>query len=214
MTVRVRRMLFARRTVSVVAACALVSLAVPVSSAAGVSANKASGSWAAVGSMSVARVAQTATLLADGDVLVAGGQDSNGVILASAELYNPVTRSWKRTGSMQTARYWAAATRLADGRVLVAGGGSSSTTTTLKSAEIYDPTTGTWSLTGSMTQPRTQAASVLLQNGEVLVVGGWPNPQTPFALASAELLRSGHRRVDSDRLDGGWASSAERGRAL
>jgi N-acetylneuraminic acid mutarotase len=49
-----------------------------------------SGTWADTGSMSVARVGHTATLLRNGQVLVAGGENStNG--LSSAELYNPAT---------------------------------------------------------------------------------------------------------------------------
>ena len=49
-----------------------------------------SGTWADTGSMSVARVGHTATLLRNGQVLVAGGESStNG--FSGAELYNPAT---------------------------------------------------------------------------------------------------------------------------
>jgi len=41
------------------------------------------------GSMHVARVDHTATLLPDGSVLIAGGEDSDGNALASAELFKP-----------------------------------------------------------------------------------------------------------------------------
>ena len=49
----------------------------------------ADGTWTATGSMSEARHANTATLLANGKVLVAGG--AGGGYLASAELYDPST---------------------------------------------------------------------------------------------------------------------------
>ena len=48
------------------------------------------------------RYNHTATLLPNGQVLVAGGY--NGVFLASAELYDPATGLWTATGSMATAR--------------------------------------------------------------------------------------------------------------
>ena len=134
----------------------------------------------------MARQDQTATLLANGEVLVAGGQDANGNALSSAELYNPATHAWTPTGSMHTARYLAGATRLPDGRVLVAGG-LESYYGNLSSAEIYDPNTGVWSVTGSMNQPRNRVATVLLNNGQVLAVGGWAD-QGNVALSSAELF--------------------------
>lgn len=50
-----------------------------------------SGSFSKTGSMNVARASYTATLLSNGEVLVAGGGDVNGIALSSAELYNPTT---------------------------------------------------------------------------------------------------------------------------
>lgn len=50
-----------------------------------------SGTWAATGTLNFPRVGHTATLLANGQVLVAGGEDSQSNHIASAELYNPAT---------------------------------------------------------------------------------------------------------------------------
>ena len=61
----------------------------------------ASGTFQKTGSMNVARMDHTATLLSNGEVLVAGGVISG----ASAELYNPSTGTWSFTGSMTTARF-------------------------------------------------------------------------------------------------------------
>ncbi|MGA7623330.1 MAG: kelch repeat-containing protein [Candidatus Acidiferrales bacterium] len=46
-------------------------------------------SWSITGSMNNARVAHTATLLPDGQVLVAGGEAANPTVLGTAELYTP-----------------------------------------------------------------------------------------------------------------------------
>jgi hypothetical protein len=55
------------------------------------------------GSLATPRDAHTATLLLNGKVLVAGG-DNGGTVLASAELYDPATGMWTATGSLSTAR--------------------------------------------------------------------------------------------------------------
>src|ERR1035437_379106 len=78
-----------------------------------------SGTWANTGSMNTTRTAHSATLLPNGQVLVAGGESSTGG-LTSAELYNPVTGKWTFTGSMATRRYAHTAVLLPSGEVLVA----------------------------------------------------------------------------------------------
>ena len=57
----------------------------------------ATGMWTATGSMATARYFHTATLLPNGQVLVAGG--ITAFTLASAELYDPATGMWTATGS-------------------------------------------------------------------------------------------------------------------
>ena len=61
------------------------------------------GSWTFTGSMSSARNAHTATLLASGEVLVAGGINFI-TALSSSELYNPSTGAWTKTGDLNVAR--------------------------------------------------------------------------------------------------------------
>jgi hypothetical protein len=164
--------------------------------------------------MTTGRCYQTATLLANGQVLVAGGSNTakrnpNGyfvfVSIASAELYNPATGTWQATGSLNTSREYAVAELLQNGKVLVAGGYNVTltATTTLASAELFDPSQGQWSFTGSMSGPATSPGS-LLANGDALVssrafynpaTGTWTNTGTfPTGVAlgtTATLLATG-----------------------
>jgi hypothetical protein len=122
--------------------------------------------------MNVARESHTATLLSNGQVLVAGGNNSsfgNGY-QASAELYNPATGRWALTASMTVPRENHQAVLLQNGQVLVAGGFNASGT--LASAELYNPSTGTWTPTGSMITARYGFSLTVLPNGDVLAVQG------------------------------------------
>ncbi len=132
----------------------------------------AAGTFQKTGSMNVSRVSHTATLLPNGQVLVAGGDNSTlgGSPLASAELYNPATGKWTFTGSMSVPRESHQAVLLQNGQVLVAGGSNASGT--LASAELYNPGTGTWAATGSMTTARSGFSMTVLQNGQVLAWQG------------------------------------------
>lgn len=129
-----------------------------------------SGTWQSTGSLNLPRTGHTATLLLNGQVLVAGGKNSSGNFVTVAELYNPSTGRWSTTGAIQTGRFEDTATLLMNGEVLVAGGVDSAGYTS--SAELYNPSTGKWTTTGNMTVPRAFAGAALLANGEVLVAGG------------------------------------------
>ncbi len=143
-----------------------------------------SGGFNNTGSMNVARMDHTATMLANGQVLVTGGNNNTDGYLASAELYNPASGKWTLTGSMTAPRDGHDAVLLQNGQVLVAGGinGSTSGCTMLASAELYNPSTGIWTATGNMTTGRYDFTLTLLSNGEVLAAGGACGP-----LSSAEL---------------------------
>ena len=128
------------------------------------------GSFVNASPLHTARLTHTATLLPNGKVLVVGGE-SNGVPIASAELYNPVPAAgtWTVTGTLGTARYHHTATLLSNGKVLVVGGYNGSN---LSTAELYDSATGVWTPTGPLTTVRRDHTATLLGNGKVLVAGG------------------------------------------
>ena len=137
--------------------------------------NPATETWSLTGTTATYHEYGSATLLANGLVLLAGGDDpfdfSPPAVTATAELYNPATGQWIPTGSMPSARRYQSAVLLPNGEVLVVGGEDSSfgSTTT---AFLYNPATGTWQTTASMHQSRALAPIVLLTNGTVLVAGG------------------------------------------
>jgi WD40 repeat protein len=127
-----------------------------------------SGKFSPTGSMNAQRTGATATLLDNGKVLIAGGQDENGD-LSSAELYDPHSGKFTRTGSMTVGRLDHTATLLKDGRILVAGGDSTIADTT---ADIYDPVTGRFSPTEQMPTDYSVSTATLLNDGRVLITGG------------------------------------------
>ncbi len=150
------------------------------------------GMFVPTGDMTTARVEHTATLLADGRVLIAGGDSS------SAELYDPATGTFAPTGLMTTSRRMHTATLLSDGKVLIAGGWGQS------SAELYDPTTGTFTVTGAMIEDQGGHTATLLPNGKVLIAGGERAARPWPTAARAELYDP---RAGTFALAGTYAES-------
>lgn len=151
--------------------------------------------WMPTGSMTSPHSLHTATLLPDGDVLVAGGYcDCDG---PTAELYNPTTGQWAATGPMASERFEHTATLLPDSRVLVAGGQGPSAEGT---AEIYDPATGAWTSTGDLTTARRRHTATLLTTGKVLIAGGREALLSVLASAASEVF---------DPVTGAWTASGD-----
>jgi hypothetical protein len=181
------------------------------------------GTFTQTGAMNATRQGHTATVLADGRVLIAGGSRNIGfrAQLASAEIYDPNSGTFRPTGSMATAREGHTATLLRDGRVLIAGGSPNGINTTA-SAEIYNPRTATFSTISPMGVPREAHSATLLKDGKVLIAGGGRGgmPGGYIVYATAEIFDPASRtfstisaRMVNDRV-GLAAALLDDGRVL
>jgi hypothetical protein len=139
--------------------------------------------------MTVARAVGSATRLADGRVLVAGGCTDPGCDLGSqggdtAELFDPATGSFQATGPLTEFRDDHSAVRLADGRVILIGGWG--TSGVLASTDIFEPRTGTFSPGPRLRSGRSGVVPVVLVDGRILIAGGFVGNRP--TIAAAELL--------------------------
>jgi WD40 repeat protein len=151
---------------------------------------------------------QTATLLLNSTVLVAGGANEDLGRFTSTELYNPVSLLLLLPSPLPQGVFVPAfpmlrpredhtATLLPDGTVLMAGGLSQNCdgnscffSGSESSLELYDPTKGTFSFAGYMLYPRASHTATLLNTGDVLIAGGeaWGGFDLNYgSLASVEL---------------------------
>jgi hypothetical protein len=172
--------------------------------------NPSTETFAATGNMMTGRALNTATLLPDGNVLMAGTYLFGSGSLASAELYDPVTGTFTSTPAMTTTRSLHTATVLSNGRVLIAGGSTFGRLTPL--AELYNPSVlvpspklisvlggerqqgAIWhASTGEIALPGSPAVAgeILSMYTTSLVEGGLIPPQVAIGGRLAELLYFG-----------------------
>ncbi|HEY3912566.1 MAG TPA: kelch repeat-containing protein [Stellaceae bacterium] len=129
--------------------------------------------------MHTPRMDATATLLPNGKVLIAGGNEARYITdpnsvrpLKTAELYDPATNTFADTSSpMVAARFLATATLLPNGKVLIAGGVGEHGQV-LDSTELYDPATDSFTASSPMRGARDGATAAVLPDSQVLIVGG------------------------------------------
>jgi N-acetylneuraminic acid mutarotase len=138
--------------------------------------------FTATGAMNIPRCEQTATVLQNGQVLIAGGQGGTGLVTVNTnaqstlEIYDPLAGAFTQvTNLLQKARYYHGASLLGDGTVLITGG--TSTATTFVTAEIFNlnggPATATTApTTNNLATGRSEHSSTTLADGRVLLVGG------------------------------------------
>lgn len=121
--------------------------------------------------------------LADGGVLVTGGQLGDSFLgntrpCGAVERWDPDTGRWCELPPLLRARMNHTATALLDGSVLVAGGVGPVTagvrTLTPTSCERWSPQTGRCEPVAALAHPRSFHSAVRLADGRVLVLGGGP----------------------------------------
>tara|TARA_Y100000588_G_scaffold104543_1_gene113997 strand:- start:3186 stop:4250 length:1065 start_codon:yes stop_codon:yes gene_type:complete len=157
--------------------------------------NAASDTWTETSKMSYARrLGHTATLMANGEVLVTGGLaevEGNKKIIAKAEIYNPKDGSWRLVSDMTMPREKHHAVLLNNGKILVIGSDNEEQYVRgVTTAELYDPDNDTWTALGPLLDEHAEKfTAVLLNDGKVLVSGGGTKGRrlTPETTATMEV---------------------------
>lgn len=142
--------------------------------------------WEATTNLTKPRDLAGGAVLPDGSVLVSGGTDLSGTVLATAERYDPASPGWTAVGAMGTAR-WRHQVVTSGGKTLVLGGSSSPALVSppaLSTTELYASATKAFSAGPALGAARATFTATPLASGKVLIVGG-ENGAT--SLASVEL---------------------------
>ena len=160
------------------------------------------------------RAMATATRMANGQILLAGGVSSS-TDWRRADFVDERTGAVTPAGALSVVRVEHAAVRLADGRVLVTGGHSAGEQARLgvsDSAEIWEPATGSFRrLPRPMMIPRAGHSATLLPDGRVLIAGGYssvagyvfaeifdPRDESFSALPEVQPMRALHAALATD----------------
>ena len=170
----------------------------------------ATNSFSAGPRMSIKRAGHTATLLSNGNVLIAGGFNNEGFV-RSAELFNINTGKFEAVnGMLSEPRAAHTATLLHDERVVILGGANGGLKANLY-IDVYDPVANSISKINGLITLRTGHTATLLNDDRVLIIGGsenWrsnvlntcevfdPATNTVSPIANLHLVRNKHAAVN------------------
>lgn len=123
------------------------------------------GTWSRLADMANSRRFYASAVLADGRVIVAGGEYSDGGSdTDKAEIYDPLLDSWTSIGNPGWGEIGdAVSSLLADGRLLVGNLGDSRTA-------LYDPVTNAWTAAANMAARSNEESWALLPDDTVITV--------------------------------------------
>ncbi len=141
--------------------------------------------WVKAGPLADARNGHTATLLADGRVLVVGGAREQRAHLGTVELFDPATATFSARRPLRVPRWMHGAVRLSDGSVVVLGGRSNLPTGTgggvaLDAVERFDASAGTWHDVPTLNEARQRMALVARGDAVVLLGGQTTSSSTNY----------------------------------
>lgn len=131
--------------------------------------NNGLGSFAPTGALAHERSGHTASVLANGEVIVVGAPASS--YDGATEIYSPASGAWRAGPPLAKARRAHAMAALAGGKLVIAGG-TYNGTDTLASTEVYDPQSNSWSAAGALVTARRDGVLVALDDGRLLLAGG------------------------------------------
>lgn len=125
----------------------------------------------------------TATLLPDGQVLVAYG--------STAERYDPLADRWTAAGRLPVARANYTATLMPSGRVLVTGGvGGRFRDGADANCDVYIPEENRWVAVAPLAERRFGHTATLLPDGRLLVAGGGQYTSAGSGPTVVEIFRA------------------------
>lgn len=159
--------------------------------------------------MPSARAAHSASLLRDGNVLLAGGCHAKGCeegISGDAVLFQAERGTFIATGKLVQPRVGHRAVPLRDGSVLLLGGWTTEGATA--TTERYDAASGRFSHSGAMLQARDGFSATPLLDGTILVTGGYAGAMQRTASAERYDPRTGKSTAVGNMLSPRMAHTA------
>jgi hypothetical protein len=142
------------------------------------------------------------TALADGRVLIDGGQVSTDVGSRHANAFDPATQTWSALQPMAVERWSPTVLTLSDGRVLAVAGHTTCQLCIAATPEVYDPISNTWTaLPGAQSSSPGQSPHLfVLPDGRVLQVG---SSEEVVSTQTLDVASQTWTTVDPTPLDGG-----------